>query len=69
MYISLWKFKIKGKNVKMFLCLNNQAPCHEEEPRNGVIASPFLTSAQDTNGQLHAPAALAPGKEPPVPIV
>jgi hypothetical protein len=28
----------------------------------------FLTSALVGGGQLHAPAALPPGKEPPVPI-
>jgi hypothetical protein len=28
----------------------------------------FLTSALVGSGQLHAPAALPPGKEPPVPI-
>jgi hypothetical protein len=37
---------------------------------SGCIAPPFLTWALDgVTGQLHAPAALPPGKEPPVPIL
>jgi hypothetical protein len=33
-----------------------------------VFAPPFLISALDGSGQFHAPAALLPGKEPPIPI-
>jgi hypothetical protein len=52
----------------MSLCLINQALCHEDEWGSVGIAPPFSISAIDGSGQLHAQAALHPGKDPPVPI-
>jgi hypothetical protein len=56
----------KGKVVSVL----NQTPCHGDVwggERYRFTHS--LTSALDgVSGQLHAPAALFPGKEPPVPI-
>jgi hypothetical protein len=44
-------------------------PRHEDVWGSGGIAPPFLTSELvDVNGQLHASAALPPGKESPVPL-
>jgi hypothetical protein len=36
--------------------------------KGGGIAPAFLTAEVDV-GELHSPAALPPGKDPPVPIV
>jgi hypothetical protein len=53
----------------MSLCLINQASYHEDVRGSEGTAPSFLPSALDgVCGQLHAPAALLVGKEPPVPI-
>jgi hypothetical protein len=58
--------------VNLSLCLISQALCREDMWGSGGTAPPFLTSALDggveVSGQLHAPAALPPGKELLVPI-
>jgi hypothetical protein len=48
------------KKVQLSLCLINKAPNHEEIWGSGGMAPPFLTSALDGGGQLHAVAALTP---------
>jgi hypothetical protein len=57
----------EGKGKGKFVPVLNSALRHEDVWECGDIAPPFLTSALDkVFGQLHAPAALPPGKEPPV---
>jgi hypothetical protein len=58
-------FKVENVKIKLSLFLNKK---HYAMKANGGIAPPFFTSALDGGGQLHPPAALASGKEPPVPI-
>ena len=45
-------------------------PVHAMKTPSGadVERHSFLTLASEVNGQLHAPAALPPGKESPVPV-
>jgi hypothetical protein len=59
---------LKGKvQVKLSLWLVSEAVCHEDIWGSGGIAPSFLTSAlMEMSGQLHAPAALSPWKEPSV---
>jgi hypothetical protein len=59
----------RGRNVKLFLCLTNQAPRREDVCERGSIAPPFLTSALEVSGKLHALTALPPGEQSPVTIV
>jgi hypothetical protein len=60
-------FLISNKTI-FSLCLNNEAPRHEDVWGSGSIDPTFLTSAQmEVSGQLHAPADLPPKKEPMVP--
>jgi hypothetical protein len=49
--------------IKLSLCLINC--CHEDISGSGCIAATFLTSALDGGDQLHALAALLPGKKSP----
>jgi hypothetical protein len=57
------QLKVLCKKITLPLFLINEAPCHEDIWGSGVIVPPFSTLAL-----LHAPAALAPGKQLPVPI-
>jgi hypothetical protein len=53
--------------VKLFLRLTKQAIRHEDVSGNGCIDHVFLTwHWLEVRGQLNAPVALLPGKEPPV---
>jgi hypothetical protein len=71
-------YLVWGRNVIMKLNLNNydagkcvfvQVPRHEEVYESGGTVPSFFTPALNgQSGQLHAPAALTPGKEPPIPI-
>jgi hypothetical protein len=61
-----WHGNTQAK-VKLSLCLINQAPCHGDVLRSGVVAPTFLTSATDTD-HFYAPAALSPRKEPTYPF-
>jgi hypothetical protein len=55
--------------INVALCLMNKVPLHKDGWGSGGIAPPYLTSHwMEVSGQLHVPAALSPGKEPPVPI-
>jgi hypothetical protein len=56
--LTLWRPMQKVK-VKLSLCL-----IKHHEGTLGSGSSPLLTSALDGSGQLHATAALHPGKEP-----
>jgi hypothetical protein len=51
--------------IKLSLCLINWAPHHENTWGSRGTAPPLFTSALKVSGQLHAPATLSPGKEPP----
>jgi hypothetical protein len=57
------------KKVKLSPGLINYAPRHENLWGNEGAVPLFLTSVLAGGGQLHAPATLPPGKEPPVPTV
>jgi hypothetical protein len=49
---------------KLSLCLNNQAPRHEDIWMSGGIAPPFLPRHEmEVTGQLYAPAPLPTGRE------
>jgi hypothetical protein len=63
-------YYVRGKKVKLSLCLNNYALRHEGEWGSGCIDSHFLNlnTNYGVSGQLHAPNVLPRGKEPPVPI-
>jgi hypothetical protein len=56
-------------NVKFSLCFK-WAPPHDGVLRSGGIAPLIIWPRHqiEVTGRLHAPAALPPGKEPPVPI-
>jgi hypothetical protein len=54
--------------IKLSLYLNSSVQCHEGIWGSGGTAPLFLTSELDGSGQIHAFAALARRKEPPVPI-
>jgi hypothetical protein len=64
-----WQFCLfRHKKVKFFLCLTKH---HAMKTYWGVEVQlhAFLTSAlEEVSGQLHAPAALPPVKDLPVPI-
>jgi hypothetical protein len=53
------------KSKKLSLCLISYALCDEDVWGSEGIAPPFLTSALDGSGELHTPAALPLGEEPP----
>jgi hypothetical protein len=56
-----WHVKVK---VKLSLCLTEQKICNEGVWEVDVLIHVSLTV--EVSGQLRAPAALPPGKEPPV---
>jgi hypothetical protein len=60
----------KKLKVKLSLCFN-WAPRHEGVLGSGGIASLILWPRHymEVSGQLHAPAALSPGKETLLPII
>jgi ligand-binding sensor domain-containing protein len=60
---------VMNRNVKLSLCLTNSALRHE--PYGGRIYRSTLSwprNQLEMCDQLHAPVALPPGKQPPVPI-
>jgi hypothetical protein len=51
------------RKIDLFLCLINEAPCHEDVWRSGATAPPFLTSAlKRVSCQFHTLADLPPSK-------
>ena len=68
---SVYKISSFHKNVKLSLCVINEALRHEDVFWSGDSAPPLLTAALDVgggvSGQLHPLAALTPGKEAPAP--
>jgi hypothetical protein len=55
--------------VNLSLGLIYQTPRRQDVSGSGCTAPKFLISALDGVGELHAIAALPPGKQPPVPNV
>jgi hypothetical protein len=52
-------------DIHLSLCLMKLAPSYENVREMEVQNHVFLTLALDVSSQLHALAALLPGKEPP----
>jgi hypothetical protein len=64
-WVILCRCPLSAKICKFVPVLNSLAARHEDV-QSGSVASPFLTSALvEVSCQLHAPAALPPGKETP----